>query len=76
MKPNILLVVIDALRADKFFGDAKTSFTPFMDSLIEKGAYFKQAISTSDVTGKSMGSVFTGKYPFKTKMSIETIMKK
>ena len=69
MKPNILIVVIDALRADKFFGNSKTSFTPFIDLLIGKGVYFEQAISISDVTGKSMGSVFTGKYPFKTKMS-------
>lgn len=65
---NILLIVIDALRADKFYGKSKTSVTPNIDSLIKKGAYFSQAVSISDVTGKSVGSIVTGMYPFKTGM--------
>tara|TARA_B110001454_G_scaffold218756_1_gene247767 strand:+ start:826 stop:2151 length:1326 start_codon:yes stop_codon:yes gene_type:complete len=80
MGSNILFLVIDALRADKFYGKSKSSITPNIDSLIKKGTYFSQAVSISDVTGKSVGSIITGMYPFKTGMgnrkfnpNIETI---
>lgn len=66
MKPNIFFLSIDSLRADKTFGENKTSYTPHIDSLINNGIYFTQAISTSDATGLSLGSVFTASYPFKT----------
>ena len=66
MKPNILIITIDSLRADKIYGNDKSSLTPNIDSLIKKGVYFTQAISTSDATGLSLGSIFTASYPFKT----------
>ena len=66
MKPNILILTVDSLRADKIYGNDKSSLTPNIDSLIKKGAYFTQAISTSDATGLSLGSIFTASYPFKT----------
>ena len=64
--PNILFLVIDSLRADKFFGKNKTSQTPNIDSLITKGVYFEQAISSADATILSEVSIFTGRHPFKT----------
>ena len=66
MKPNILILTVDSLRADKIYGNDKSSLTPNIDSLIKKGIYFTQAISTSDATGLSLGSIFTASYPFKT----------
>ena len=66
MKPNIFLLTIDSLRADKVYGPNKSSSTPNIDSMITSGTYFTQAISTSDATGLSLGSIFTAKYPFKT----------
>ena len=66
MKPNVLILTVDSLRADKIYGNDKSSLTPNIDSLIKKGVYFTQAISTSDATGLSLGSVFTASYPFKT----------
>lgn len=39
MSSNILFLVIDALRADKFYGKSKTSITPNIDSLIKKGKH-------------------------------------
>ena len=65
MKPNIFFLVIDSLRADKTYGKKKSSVTPNLDSLISQGTYFKQAISTADQTGLSLGSLFTSRYPFK-----------
>ena len=35
MKPNILFIVIDSLRAEKCNGDKKTSVTTNIDSLIK-----------------------------------------
>ena len=34
MKPNILFLVIDSFRADKFLGKSKTSLTPNLDNLL------------------------------------------
>ena len=42
MKPNILFLLIDTFRADKFSGKGKTSKTPNLDSLITNGAYFSR----------------------------------
>ena len=47
MRPNILFIVFDSLRADKFFGKEKNSSTPNFDKLIKSGVYFKQAISST-----------------------------
>jgi len=75
MKPNILFIVIDSLRADKFYGVSKTSVTPNFDSLLENGAYFTQAISSVASTSPSMGSMFTGLFPFKIGMGTESYEK-
>lgn len=69
MKPNILFLVIDSLRADKCHGDKKSSIIPNIDSLIQKGVYFNQAISATDGTFTSLGSILTSLSPFKTHIS-------
>ena len=69
MNPNIILLTIDSLRADRTFGKNKSSITPNIDSLISNGTCFKQAISTADQTGLSLGSLFTSLYPFKSGIS-------
>lgn len=75
MKPNILFLVVDSLRADKFYGNAKTSITPNFNSLIKKGVYFSQTISSVASTSPSMGSIFTGLFPFKIGMGPESYKK-
>ncbi|NDF25813.1 MAG: hypothetical protein EB149_07540, partial [Thaumarchaeota archaeon] len=57
MKSNIFFLTIDSLRSDKIYGPNKSSLTPNIDSLINNGVYFTQAISTSDATGLSIGSI-------------------
>ena len=64
MKPNILFIVIDSLRADKCHGNEKTSVTPNIDRLIEGGTYFAQNITSAPSTIPSMSSILTGLYPF------------
>lgn len=66
MKPNVVFLTIDSLRSDKCLGKTKSSKTPNLDKLIEGGAYFSQAISSSDQTGTSLASVFTGNSPYRT----------
>tara|TARA_B110000495_G_C23027757_1_gene611170 strand:+ start:479 stop:1852 length:1374 start_codon:yes stop_codon:yes gene_type:complete len=63
LKPNILFLVIDSLRADMIFGKEKIKNTPNIDYLIEKGAYFSNAITTSQYTGQVIQSIFTSKLP-------------
>ena len=63
-KPNILFLVIDALREDRVFSKNRTTKTPTIDKLRNDGIYFSQVISTSDVTGTGMGCYFSGVYPF------------
>ena len=65
-KPNILLIIIDSLRSDKMYGTKKSPYTPNFDSLINKGVFFNQAISSADATLLSWAGLFTGKHPFKT----------
>ena len=66
MKPNVLFLVIDSLRADRFYGRNRSCKTPNIDSLIQKGIYFNNTISSSDTTGTCLGTIFTGMYSLKT----------
>ena len=64
-KPNILLLVIDSLRHDKVYGINKTCITPNLDNFLKNGTCFEQTISTAASTILAVGSLLTGKYPFK-----------
>lgn len=63
-EPNIILVVIDALRTRNLgaYGFAK-SFTPNIDDLATQGILFEQAYSCNVVTDSSLTTIFSGKYP-------------
>jgi len=65
-KLNIVFLIIDSFRSDKFYGDTKKIKNPFLNDLINHGSYFSQAVSVSDGTILSWSSIFTGKFPFKT----------
>lgn len=62
--PNILLIVLDATRADacSCYGNEHET-TPHLDRLAEEGTLFEQAISTAPWTLPAMASIFTGLYP-------------
>ena len=65
MKPNILFLIVDSLRSDKFYGFSKTSQTPTLDNLLQNGIYFEQTISSAASTILAVGSLLTGLYPFR-----------
>ena len=76
MKPNVLFLVVDSLRADRFFGDSRTCKTPNIDSLLKNGVYFKNTISSSDVTGICLGNIFSGMYSYKTGLTLRNFNSK
>jgi len=63
-KPDIILVVIDALRADRVgaLGSA-AGLTPNLDRIAERGVVFRQAVTNATWTVPSMSTLFTSKYP-------------
>jgi arylsulfatase A-like enzyme len=63
--PNILLIVIDALRADRLsaYGHSRPT-SPAIDRFAREGTLFEQAFSTSSYTLPSHASIVTGLYPY------------
>ena len=61
---NIVLITIDALRADHLscYGYNRNT-SPNIDKIAEKGIIFKNATATSSWTAPSMASLFTSVYP-------------
>ena len=64
-KPNLLLITIDTLRADRLgcYG-RKEAHTPNLDALAQKSLLFENAISEAPLTLPSHTSLLTGRYPF------------
>jgi len=64
LKNNIIIIVIDALRARNLecYGYNKPT-SPNLNNLAENGVLFENAFSTTNATDPSLISMFTGKYP-------------
>jgi hypothetical protein len=63
-EPNVLVVVIDTLRADHLsaYGYGRST-TPNLDRIAGQGVLFQNAISTCSWTLPSHSSILTGRYP-------------
>ncbi len=64
MFDNIVIITIDALRADrvkKYGGNG--AVTPTIDSIAEKSTVFLNAVTPGNCTLPGHGTIFTGKYP-------------
>jgi len=63
--PDILLVTIDTLRADRvgYISGASSSKTPNIDSIASKGIVFNRAYTTVPLTLPSHAAIFTGLHP-------------
>ena len=68
MKPNILFLIVDSLRADKVSGTENNSIIPNLDYIKKNGVFFDHAISSADGTMLAYAGLFSGKHPFKTGM--------
>jgi len=64
-KPNIILIVIDALRPDHLscYGYERNT-SPNIDKLAKEGVMFTQAITAGGWTAESVPSTLTGTYSF------------
>ena len=62
--PNVLLVIVDALRQDTIsaYGDPDVH-TPNIDRLAAEGVLFENAFAPAPFTWPSVGSILTGKSP-------------
>ncbi|MEZ3115670.1 sulfatase [Halobaculum sp. MBLA0147] len=59
--PNVLLVVVDSLRADAIRSD--DTETPTLDSVAEESVRFDQCITQGVSTAPAMTAMLTGRYP-------------
>jgi arylsulfatase A-like enzyme len=62
--PNILLIVVDCLRADRLTREAGDAVTPFLDEAVGRGVLFEKTMSVNSFTLPCMTSYLTGLYPF------------
>jgi arylsulfatase A-like enzyme len=62
-KPNIIVVVLDTLRADRVGVYSGGDLTPNLDRLAASSIVYTHAISTAPWTLPSHASLFTGLYP-------------
>ena len=62
--PDIVLIVVDTLRADHLgaYGYARNT-SPVLDAIARKGTLFSNATSTSSWTRPAMASLFTARLP-------------
>lgn len=64
--PNIVVVVIDALRRDYIGSYSEESLTPIIDEIASESLVFDQAYSTTNATDPAMLAMLSGRYPTKT----------
>lgn len=64
VKPNVLVIVLDALRAQNLslYGHSRPT-SPQIDELAEESVVFERSISPSGTTIDSTASLFSGRYP-------------
>jgi arylsulfatase A-like enzyme len=63
-RPNVLLIVVDTLRADElscYGGEAPVS--PAICALAERGALFERALAATAYTAPSHATIMTSRYP-------------
>ncbi len=62
-RPDILIVLLDAARADAFSPFGSTRPTPAVERLAAEGTRFETALAASSWTGQSVSSILTGFFP-------------
>lgn len=60
---NVLVIMLDTVRYDRFTRSAGPSLTPHLDGLIAKGVRYDNAWSTTSWSLPSQVSILTGRYP-------------
>ena len=66
MRPNILFLILDSLRSDRFISKLENEPNSNFSKLKKDGVLFSTTISSANATILSWSSLFTSKFPFKT----------
>ncbi|MGH3092015.1 MAG: sulfatase-like hydrolase/transferase [Gaiellaceae bacterium] len=61
---NVLMLVVDSLRADRVLDGARTCRTPNLDDFRRSATAFTSAYSVASMTTVCTASILTGTYPF------------
>lgn len=62
-RPNLLILAVDSLRADRLFDDGKAAWFPALRRLASQGVRFREAHVTVARTFPSWVTLLTGRYP-------------
>jgi choline-sulfatase len=65
-RPNVILVTIDATRAELGFTGYPRPISPKLDALAKKSTVFENAYSLASYTSKSLGPMLIGRYGMET----------
>lgn len=65
-RPNVILITIDALRAELGFTGYQRPISPNLDALAKKSTVFENAYSLASYTSKSLGPMLIGRYGLET----------
>lgn len=65
-RPNVVLVTIDATRAELGFTGYPRPISPKLDALAKKSTVFENAYSLASYTSKSLGPMLIGRYGVET----------
>lgn len=68
-RPDVVLIMLDAARADAFSAWGAPHPTPHVDGLAEQGTRFALALAPSPWTGQTVPAILTGRYPEATGVS-------
>ena len=70
--PNVLIIIVDTLRADHLsaYGYSRDT-SPFVNQLAQQGVLFENAIAPSSWTLPSHASMLTGLYPLETRVETD-----
>ncbi len=61
-RPNVVLITIDATRAELGFTGYQRPISPKLDALAKKSTVFENAYSLASYTSKSLGPMLIGRY--------------
>jgi arylsulfatase A-like enzyme len=64
MRPDVLILVVDSLRADRVVGEDRRCRTPNLDRFRDSATAFTKAFSVASTTTPCTASILSGTYPF------------
>jgi arylsulfatase A-like enzyme len=64
VRPNVLLLMVDAFRADRVWGGGRLCVTPFLDELVTRSTSFTKTFAPASMTTCCTATLLTGTYPF------------